>query len=110
MNGHLEVVKYLVSHGANIHDKNNYGETSLIFAFLSRHLKIVEYLCRQYFMRNIELIEKEKEIIKTFINKNKLWIYYHNSEILLKHNKIILYRIDYKIDIHEDLIKYILVF
>ena len=39
--GHLEVVKYFVDHGANIHAHN---DSAVVMAFLKQHLDIVEYL------------------------------------------------------------------
>jgi ankyrin repeat protein len=40
-NGHLEIVKYLVEHGSNIHAKNN---DSLAWARIKGHLEVVNYL------------------------------------------------------------------
>jgi ankyrin repeat protein len=37
-------VKYLKSVGADIHAKNNYGETPLHFASRNGHLEVVKYL------------------------------------------------------------------
>ena len=42
--GHLEVVKYLKSVGADIHVKDKYGLTPLHFASLNGHLEVVKYL------------------------------------------------------------------
>ena len=43
-NGHLSVVKYLVSHGANINGKNIDGWTPLHYSAHNGHLCVVEYL------------------------------------------------------------------
>jgi hypothetical protein len=44
-NGHLDVVKYLVEHGANVNDQNNELKKSpLLAAAWSRHLDVAEYL------------------------------------------------------------------
>lgn len=49
--GHLEVVKYLISKGANVNDKfklegkmNMDGGTALIIALMEGHLEIAKYL------------------------------------------------------------------
>ena len=44
MEGNLELVKYLISEGANIESKDNDNFTPLHFAALEGHLNIVEYL------------------------------------------------------------------
>ena len=43
-NGHLEVVKYLVEHGADIHTREDYA---LSLATLNGHFKVVKYLLEQ---------------------------------------------------------------
>ena len=42
--GHLEVVKYLVSAGANLEERDSYGSTPLHQASYRGHLEVVEYL------------------------------------------------------------------
>lgn len=42
--GHLEVVKYLIEKGADIHAKNNYGKTALDMAKDKKNTEVVEYL------------------------------------------------------------------
>ena len=42
--GRLEIVKYLVEHGANINYATNDGFTPLSFASRAGHLDIVKYL------------------------------------------------------------------
>ena len=43
-NGHLSIVEYLISKGANIEAKDKYGRTPLHYACQEKHLQIVEYL------------------------------------------------------------------
>ncbi|EAX76733.1 ankyrin repeat protein, putative [Trichomonas vaginalis G3] len=43
-NGSLEVVKYLVSVGANKEASNKFGDTSLAMASYQNHLEVVKYL------------------------------------------------------------------
>ena len=43
-NGHLEVVKYLVSQGADIKTRDNYA---VIWASRNRHLEVIKYLVSQ---------------------------------------------------------------
>ncbi len=43
-NGHLEIVKYLVSQGVNVHTRSNYA---LRFASQNGHLEVVKYLLSQ---------------------------------------------------------------
>ena len=43
-NGHLEVVKYLISVGANKEAKNKYGDTPLLIATQKGNLEVVKYL------------------------------------------------------------------
>lgn len=40
----LEIVKYLIEHGANINAKDEDGNTALMWASLSRNLEFVKYL------------------------------------------------------------------
>ena len=49
-------------------------------------------------------------IFDSFINTHKLLIYYYEQKILNNHDIIKINKIDRKIDIHEDLMKYILGF
>jgi len=46
-NGHLEVVKFLVSQGANVNALNDAGNTPLHWAALLGELQVVEYLLSQ---------------------------------------------------------------
>ena len=46
-NGHLEIVKHLLSQGADIEAKNNDGNTPLISASRGNCLEIVKYLLSQ---------------------------------------------------------------
>jgi hypothetical protein len=46
--GHLEVVKYLVEHGADIHAEDDYA---LVLACRKGHFEIVKYLHREWFPR-----------------------------------------------------------
>ena len=43
-NGHIEIMKYLISHGADIHKTDNSGKTCLHVAVLNDKLDIVQYL------------------------------------------------------------------
>ena len=45
--GHLEVVKYLASQGANIEAQDNHNWTALIRASQNGHLEVVQYLASQ---------------------------------------------------------------
>ncbi|XP_044021901.1 60 kDa lysophospholipase isoform X3 [Siniperca chuatsi] len=42
--GHLELVKYLLSHGATVYGKDRYGDTPLCNAVRFRHKKVVQLL------------------------------------------------------------------
>ena len=42
--GHLDVVKELIKAGADVNDKDNWGETALHRAIRWGHLDVVEYL------------------------------------------------------------------
>ncbi|XP_045917612.1 60 kDa lysophospholipase isoform X2 [Micropterus dolomieu] len=42
--GHLELVKYLLSHGATVYAKDRYGDTPLCNAVRFRHKKVVQLL------------------------------------------------------------------
>ena len=42
--GHIEVVEYLINHGANLDIQNNKGYTALAAAALSNHIEIVDLL------------------------------------------------------------------
>ena len=44
--GHTEIFKILVSHGANIHARDNYGRTVLIWAALHGTEEVVTLLCK----------------------------------------------------------------
>ena len=44
LRGHLEIVKYLISKGADVNAKNDDGWTALMYASLRGHLEIVKYL------------------------------------------------------------------
>ena len=50
-NGHLNVVKYLIEHGADFYKRNNDGNTPLYLADKRGHSNIVEYL------RNLERLQ-----------------------------------------------------
>lgn len=45
--GHLDVIKYLVSKGANINARNSYGNTPLIKATWNSQIKVIDYLLKQ---------------------------------------------------------------
>lgn len=42
--GHLEIVKYLVEHGANVNAKDSYNDVALAIASECGHLEVVKYL------------------------------------------------------------------
>ena len=44
LNGKLDVVRFLVQHGAHPHIKNSFGDTPLECAEASKHDDVVEYL------------------------------------------------------------------
>ena len=44
--GNLEIVKYLVEKGANVHKIGFFGETALIAAMEENHTEIVDYLLK----------------------------------------------------------------
>ncbi|OUM61687.1 hypothetical protein PIROE2DRAFT_26240, partial [Piromyces sp. E2] len=46
-NGHIDVVKYLVEQGANIHQENYNYDTPLYIACKNGHEDIVKYLVEQ---------------------------------------------------------------
>jgi len=43
-NGHLDIVEFLVNHGADINEKNNKNESSLHLSAQNGHLNLVEFL------------------------------------------------------------------
>jgi ankyrin repeat protein len=43
----LNVLKYFVSHGADVHAKNNEGRTALDVAKIAKKEEVVEYLSRK---------------------------------------------------------------
>ena len=43
-NGHIEIVKYLVEHGADINKRNNDGWSPLLIVCFNGHIEIVKYL------------------------------------------------------------------
>lgn len=42
--GRLDIVEYLVAHGANLHLANQYNNTCLMIAAYKGHLDVVKYL------------------------------------------------------------------
>src|SRR5205814_8712767 len=56
-NGHLEVVKYLVEHGANIDERNNARDkTPLLAAAFDGHYDIVKYLVEHGANVNVQAV------------------------------------------------------
>jgi hypothetical protein len=43
-NGHVDIVKYLLDHGANVNCENKYGWTAFMYATTNRHYKTLELL------------------------------------------------------------------
>ncbi len=44
LNGHLEVVKFLVDNGTDINVQGNIGDTALMHTATHNHVKMVEFL------------------------------------------------------------------
>jgi len=44
LSGNLKLVQFLVGKGADIHHKNDYGETALMAAAISGNLELVQFL------------------------------------------------------------------
>ena len=44
LHGHLEVVKLLLQHGADLNKKNIDGKTALDIAKLQKHISVINYL------------------------------------------------------------------
>eukprot|EP01129_Flabellula_baltica_P007197 TRINITY_DN2771_c0_g1_i1.p1 TRINITY_DN2771_c0_g1~~TRINITY_DN2771_c0_g1_i1.p1 ORF type:complete len:986 (-),score=182.87 TRINITY_DN2771_c0_g1_i1:41-2998(-) len=44
MFGNLDMVKWLINHGSNVDEKNDYGCTALLLAVINNHHDIVDYL------------------------------------------------------------------
>ena len=42
--GHIEIVKLLLSKGANVNKKSNHGDTALMLAKYNGHIKIADLL------------------------------------------------------------------
>ena len=72
-NGHLNIVEFLVSHGANVNAKNNNNETPLHIAWKNGHKDIVEYLVSHG--ANVTVIDKYEKTLKLREKKNKIYYY-----------------------------------
>ena len=70
-NGRLEIVKVLLSHGADVNIANKYGHTALMYAVNDKHFKIVKVLT-EYIKNEKIKIEYEEWLMNekySFIKK-----------------------------------------
>lgn len=108
----IELVVYLMNKGFNNYN-NQYSPLSQ--AFTSGKMNISNYLSKIYILRNIKLKNDFYYEIKAFntfryCGTNEFWLYYYKKELLCAHSVILLNKVENSIDIHEDLMKYILRF
>jgi ankyrin repeat protein len=56
-NGYLDIVEFLVKHGANLNAKGEYGSTALMLAASAGHLDVVRFLVEH----GADIFEKDKD-------------------------------------------------
>lgn len=66
-NGYLEIVKYLLEHGANINSTMTLNDTPLITAIMNEHIEVAEYLISQG--ADISIIDSEGHDALWFANE-----------------------------------------
>lgn len=89
--GSLEIVKYLISQGAEINDTSKYGNTSLIIASYAGYMPIVKYLLDKEVNINQQDTKNKFTALHWAINNDQLDIVKilieNGADINLKDNK-----------------------